>query len=367
MKIGILTLPLHTNIGGIIQAYALQKIVKDLGHDVETIDLTCTSKYNRTFLIKRFILKYILGRNLPKIDKRKIEYEFNKRTQNTSEFVNKYIKRKIVDDYNKVKSRDYDVIIVGSDQIWRPGYCCDLEKVYLKFSSKWKIKRVAYAVSFGTDKWEYTAEETVKCSKLAKLFDAISVREDSAVELCKKMLGVNSIHVLDPTMLLTKNDYLNIIPADYIKQDSNNLMYYILDKTPEKEKICNFICEKLNLTLDDKTSETENVKLPLELRVQIPVEEWLSGFVNAEYVFTDSFHGCVFSIIFNKPFFVYLNEGRGSARFYSLLRMFGLENRIIYNLDDIDRIIKEDINWSSVNDILNDKCAFSYKFLRENL
>lgn len=368
MKIGILTLPLHTNIGGILQAYALQKVVKDLGHDVETIDLSCTSNLSRFFTLKRFILRYLLGRkNLNIHEKREIEYSFSQRTKNTSIFVNKYIKRRIVNDYRDINSKDYDVIIVGSDQVWRPGYWKNIDDVFLNFAYKWNIKRIAYAISFGSEKWEFTEKQTLECSELARLFNAISVREDSAVDLCEKMLGVNSIHVLDPTMLMTKNDYLNIIPADYIKQDSNNLMYYILDKTPEKEKICNFICEKLNLTLDDKTSETENVKLPLNQRIQIPVEEWLSGFVNAEYVFTDSFHGCVFSIIFNKPFFVYLNEGRGSARYYSLLRMFGLENRIVSKLDEIDQIVGTDIDWGCVNNILNQKRDLSYNFLIHNL
>lgn len=367
MKIGIITLPLHTNIGGILQAYALQKVVKDLDHDVETIALSPTRDYGRIFLLKRFVLKYILGRkNLDLKIKKNTEFVIKQRTQNTERFVQKYIKRRILNSYSQIKPKDYDVLVVGSDQVWRPMYFPEsITNAYLDFSFKWNIKRIAYAVSFGTDKWEYTDEQTLKCSKLAKLFKAISVREDSGVELCKQKLGVNSVHVLDPTMLLLKEDYIKLIPSKYLSSNKRTLMYYVLDKTTEKENISEYICSELKLYKDDKTTETENEKVLIEKRIQISVEEWLSGFAKADFVFTDSFHGCAFSIIFNKPFIVYLNEGRGSARFYSLLKMFGLENRILQN--NIDFLIKSDIDWSNVNRIIEQQRELSVSFIKENI
>lgn len=368
MKIGILTLPLHTNIGGILQAYALQKIVKDLGHDVETIDLSPTRSFGRFFLLKRFVLKYVFGRkNLDLNIKKKTEIVFKQRTQNSERFIQKYIKRRILNSYSQVSSKDYDTIIVGSDQIWRPKYCGEIENSFLDFAVKWKLKRIAYAVSFGTDKWEYTEEQTKICSNLAKLFDAVSVREDSAVGLCRKYLGVESIHVLDPTMLLSNENYIKLIPENLLLNNPCNLLYYILDKNSEKEQICNLISTRLNLTLDDKTTDTENEDAKLENRIQISVEEWLSGFMNSKFVFTDSFHGCVFSIIFNKPFVVFLNSNRGNSRFYSLLRMFDLENRIVENIYDIDSIIKSPIDWDNVNNILEQKKELSYRFIINSL
>lgn len=368
MKIGILTLPLHTNIGGILQAYALQKIVNDLGHDVETIDLSPTRSFGRFFLLKRCVLKYIFGKkNLDINIKKNTEIIFKQRTQNTERFIQKYIKRRILDSYGQIKSKDYDMIIVGSDQIWRPKYCGKIENSFLDFAVKWKLKRIAYAVSFGTDKWEYTEKQTKICSNLAKFFDAVSVREDSAVELCRKYLGVESIHVLDPTMLVPKDSYKKLVPSEYLMENKQTLMYYVLDKTSEKLNICKQISSKLGLEIDDKTIEFENDNVPIEQRIQIPVEEWISGFVNADFIFTDSFHGCVFSIIFNKPFIVYINEDRGSGRFKSLLKIFDLEYRQLSKNNNIDSILSSKIDWNKVNNILKNKKDLSFRFLNNSI
>lgn len=110
------------------------------------------------------------------------------------------------------KKNRYDAVIVGSDQTWRPKYSPNIYDFYLDFISKDKrIKRIAYASSFGVDDWEYSAEETKKCAKLSKLFDGISVREQSGIDLCKDHLGVDSELALDPTLLLNKDDYVTLI------------------------------------------------------------------------------------------------------------------------------------------------------------
>lgn len=368
MKIGIITLPLHTNIGGILQAYALQTVLRDFGHDVETINLKLITDFDWIFLLKRFILKYIfVKKELDLNIKKKQEFIFLQRTQNTSKFIRKYIKIRNVSAYNIIKSKDYDVIVVGSDQIWRPKYYLNLYDAYLDFAKRWKINRIAYAVSFGTDKWEYTEEQTMKCSNLVKLFRAVSVRESSGVKLCKDKLGVISKQVLDPTMLISKDIYTKLIPKEYLSKNKKRLMYYVLDETKEKRDLCEQLCVKLGLIVDDKSIETENMDVPVEQRIQISVEEWLSGFVNSNFVFTDSFHGTVFSIIFNKPFAVYINEKRGSARFKSLLKLFRLEERVINSNSNIELIIDSAIDWDSVNYILKEQKDSSLNYLLSNL
>ena len=99
---------------------------------------------------------------------------------------------------------EYDAFIVGSDQVWRPSYNQHLEQAFLNFTENWKnVKRIAYAASFGVDNWEFTKKQTKECKRLVQKFDFVSVREDTAVNLCKEHLGIEATHVLDPTLLLS--------------------------------------------------------------------------------------------------------------------------------------------------------------------
>lgn len=192
-----------------------------------------------------------------------------------------------------------------------------------------KIKRIAYASSFGVDSWEYSSEETKKCAKLAKLFDAISVREQSGVDLCKDYLGVDSRLTLDPTLLLDKEDYLALIGNRYREDNDRGVFTYFLDKNKDKSKAAEYVANELDTHvyscqakcgLDDLSSaDLEDYKIPA-------IQDWLASFANAKFVLTDSFHGMVFSIVFGKPFLVIVNKERGAARFDSLLRKIdGLE------------------------------------------
>ena len=214
MRIGILTLPLHTNYGGILQAYALQTVLERMGHEVEIINVPFTlPSISKVTIVKR-IIKKILGKYSGYIN---YEGKFNKWlpivAQNLQSFKDKYIHMsRIYDDYSAISSNDYDCIVVGSDQIWRPRMLLsDISNACLSFAEGWNIKRIAYSASFGTQNWEYTSVQTEKCKKLLKMFDAVSVREDSGVVNCLKYFGVKAVHTLDPTLLLTKNDYNELI------------------------------------------------------------------------------------------------------------------------------------------------------------
>ena len=98
-----------------------------------------------------------------------------------------------------------------------------------------------------------------------------------------------------------------------------------------------------------------------------PIEQWIKGFMDADFVVTDSFHGTVFSIIFNKPFVAIVNKERGAARFTSLLNMFGLSDRLVYSIDDIEKIYSKSIDYDHVNDVLRSKRIESLEFIYSNL
>ncbi|MFU2362202.1 MAG: polysaccharide pyruvyl transferase family protein [Clostridiales bacterium] len=249
---------------------------------------------------------------------------------NINQFINTYIHRRIV-NFESLTEGEYDAFIVGSDQVWRPSYNQHLEQAFLNFTENWKnVKRIAYAASFGVDNWEFTKKQTEECKRLVQKFDFVSVREDTAVNLCKEHLGIEATHVLDPTLLLSADDYQKLIDGLKIS-DSPYVFSYLLDESEEKIDILEDISKRLNLPVRKIKLEKDISKIPMSKLKSLTypsIQEWLASFAQADFVVTDSFHGTVFSIIFNKPFVVLPNKGRGVARFESLLKDISLENRI---------------------------------------
>ena len=373
MRIGVLTLPLHNNFGGILQAYALQKVLKDFGHNVVLIDksryVSLGPWYKRyPIYIKRGINRFIFGKNI--IVKADVEQNRFLKTiaKYTEPFIEKHIRRVYTKDFSNIRERDFDVLIVGSDQVWRPQYFFSkIENAYLEFAKEWRIKRIAYAASFGTEEWEYTEEQTNNSAALLTKFNVVSVRESSAVQLCNDNFGVKAEQVLDPTMLLCKEDYIELFKDYNAAQSDGNLFCYILDEGEEKKSIIDCVAKEKGLKPFYVNSRYEDLDAPLEERIQQPVEKWLCAFYDAEFVITDSFHACVFSIIFNKPFIVYGNRERGLARFNSLLSIFGLEERIVSTKEEATKAISKPINWEKVNESHRQWKEKSMSFLVNNL
>lgn len=347
MKVGILTLPLHTNYGGILQAYALQTVLERMGHEVVVLHngyngIIRYPVYKMPFIWgKRILLDCFKGRHLPVLLERRRKRELPIVTQHTKKFISTYIHTCHVNCLDEIPALGLDAIVVGSDQIWRREYFrriwkAEITDAYLGFMAGKEIIRVAYAVSFGKKSWDYTQEETAACSALACSFNAISVREDSAVDLCQRYLGANAEHVLDPTLLLSRQDYIDLIQKANASPNAGKLFAYILDKTAGKTAFVNRVAAETGAKPYYIDCLSSDYSKPIEKRIVPPVESWLRGFFDAEMVVTDSFHGCVFSIIFGKPFIAIGNVNRGLSRFESLLKMFGAENRLITDLDNCD-------------------------------
>lgn len=369
MKIGIFTLPFSANYGGILQAFALQTILERMGHEVVVLkhhDSTpkrLNIKVRYLIYIKRFILKYIFRKNIIVREDKVNREKYIKNISEINSFISTYIKS-LKFDINKPYKPSLNAIIVGSDQVWRPLYANPIKNYFLDFLyGNHSIRKIAYAASFGTDNWEYTDNETNICSKLVKDFDAVTVREDSAVKLCKKHLGVKVTQVLDPTMLLNKEDYIKLAGKKQIPKFNGYLFAYILDKTTEKNNFTSLICNELGLKIFE-ISSIDNYNCS---KTAFPaLEIWLKALMNAEFIVTDSYHGCVFSIIFNKPFIIIGNEKRGLSRFYSLLSTFHLQNRLMTIHEFSSKILTENIDWDKVNNTLKSEQLRSISTL-ENL
>lgn len=363
MKLGILTQPLHSNYGGLLQAWALQRILTEMGHetwiirrefprmkDIPILSRTISGTYHR--------LMQILGREKVNIIINECQQQIIRK--NTNCFIGLrythltpllYTDSQLRDFISKANFRGY---IVGSDQVWRPSYSPALSNYFLDFAKGYsKIIRVAYAASFGTDDWELNSNETKKALSLAHLFDLITVRESSAVGLVKDHLGCKAYHVLDPTMLLEKKDYEQLVENSTCSLSTSNggLFCYVLDPTEKVQNVIEECVERTNLKPYDcyakRRIKSEKDLEFIEECIMPPVEQWIKSFIDAKMVVTDSFHGTAFSIIFNKPFWVVANEKRGVARFTSLLSLFGLENRII-TLNHSPNW-QEPIDWNLIN------------------
>lgn len=360
MKIGILTLPLHTNYGGILQAYALQTVLSRMGHNACVIEKEQRPLHlpvwRKPVKYARRIIRNLRGEPYPIFYEQKQNRELPIIRQHTDKFIRKNIRRMTFSTYSAIIESDFDAIVVGSDQVWRPQYFDDIRTAYLDFAEGWHIRRMAYAASFGTDAWEYSRSKEKECRRLLRMFDAVSVREASGVELCLEHFGVKAEHVLDPTMLLDRQDYIRLSAADTTPKSGGTLLNYILDETPEKVALIAATANERGLKPFRVNSKVEDMFAPLSERIQPPVEQWLRGFNDAEFVITDSFHACVFSIIFNKPFFAVGNPERGMSRFKSLLAMFGLEDRLLMP-DELrsgaeQKATAKDIDWGDVNNRL---------------
>lgn len=371
MRIAILTLPLYTNFGGILQCYALQTVLERMGHQVQVL---ARPAFGRSHLIikpigigVRFFKRCVLKKDVPIW---KAPYEIVRIP--TDRFIHRYVHQFIRRNWTKKIGCHFDAIVVGSDQVWRPAYYHQfpIEEAFLDFVRDCSIRRIAYAASFGVDKCPFTPAQLQKCIPLLKKFDAVSVRESSGVRICRDDFGVEASQMLDPTLLLQAEDYSMLIEQGDTKPFAGDLLVYLLDRSLEKEAMVNLIAIATGGHPFHVGSRVDDSAAPLRERIQMPVEQWLRGFNEAKMVVTDSFHGCVFSIIFQKPFIAIGNASRGMARFTSLLRMLGLEDRLIVSLEEFQSRKEEllrAIDYASVNAKLQICREKAMTFLKQNL
>lgn len=369
MKIAILTLPLHTNYGGILQAYALQTVLERMGHEVTHLQPKAEYPRLHNPLVmplvwcKRLYRKYFQGdRELPVF-----ENPYKWARKNTDRFISENLNCRFLapEEWNEGLAKDYDAVVVGSDQVWRPIYSPDVTRFFTAFLGHSDICRIAYAASFGVDVNEFSNEQIACGREYLKLFSGISVREESSIRLCKELFDVQTSQALDPTMLLRREDYQRF--ASTAPQSPGNLMVYVLDRTEEKDAFIAEFAEKRGLVpfyTNSKVEMSWDVDLPIGERKQPPLETWLKGFADAEFVLTDSFHACVFSILFHKPFGVFVNLERGLSRIESLLQPLDLMDRCIIDAPvDLDK----PIDWNLIDNILLQKAESSMTFLKQAL
>lgn len=346
MRIGILTFHWATNYGAVLQTFALQKVLGQLGHSVTIIDYKplCQDNNIWSFVRKRCFLHPIhFLNNLSK--ERKID-EFRK--ENLSLSI-RYIRRSDID-----KNLDnLDVVICGSDQIWNPSFLRSGEgKVtttyFLDFATE--IKKISYAASFGCTTYPVKYKQLIQ--PLLSQFSHISVREQTGKKIIEEM-GQSSVVVPDPTILLTAQDYNSCIHSGDAEITTPYTFVYML----RREKCSRHIDYlKLNNQIIESLNEG--------------VEQWVANIKKASYVVTNSFHCVVFCLLYHIPFSVVLkNTGLVGMndRFYTILKRCQLLERITSDSGDVAEIINKEINWSIVDEALLKYRKIGMDFLQKAL
>lgn len=313
MKIGILTHPQSSNYGGILQCYALCTYLRKLNHEPIVIQRVA----DKSFFLWSIVRNILRVCHFP----RYYHPETVDRMVNIRPFIQKHLVRtEPVNSQNKMKKvckmYGLDAVIVGSDQVWRHDYAMKYGFNYFLDFVPDDVVKASYAASFGLSDWQYTHRETEIIKQLLDRFKGISVREEDAVSLIKDNTGKNALQLIDPTMLLKQEDYCNITSHRLVKE-KYVFVYWLGDKNLIASAIERYKTEGYTIV---------NINLR-DICEQISVEDWLSYIKYADYVITDSFHGCVFSIIFERQFIAFGNKSGGNSRIKSLCKMFGFINK----------------------------------------
>ena len=318
-RVGVIGLDHHLNVGNNLLKYAIYIKLKELGVDP-------------------YIVGYHL--NYKRID-----------------FINKTIKIRCIRNFSKIKENDYDILMVNSDQTWCYWNKRFYDIAFLKFAKNWKIPKFVYGASLGLDYWDFSIKDEKIAKILLKDFRGISLREIGSIDLVKKHLGINATFVLDPTLLIDKKYYIDLIKK-YEKNfnlDEDYIFTYKLDTMNNMEKFINISKKNFkNKIFDINLNDTDYI------------EKFLIGIYHSKAVITNSYHSVLFSIIFNKPFVAFLKSSRGNERFKTINYLFNLKERFFSPNKMPDPYLLEkplNINYTLINYYRN----HSISFLKKNL
>ena len=369
-KVGIMTFwESNDNYGQLLQSYALQTYIKQLGHDVFLIKYQPIKNVSKTKIIIGY-LRHPYSRIRDRIKVKKIVKARNKAAspRKFNDFRDKYItfSNRTFHSWMELRSNppDADIYICGSDQVWNVPHL--LNEYLLDFGAN-SVQRIAYAASFG--KTILTSAERNIFSSLLPHFRAISVREKTGVDLINGIGFTDVKWVPDPTLLLNTQKWLNIQvqPSKiFDKQKKKIFLYTLGNKTIDlKQSVFNFF---------NKMPDTEIIHVSSQGdftgTVYPTINEWLYYINNCDFFITNSFHGMIFSIIFNKNFVVLpctgLDEGMND-RIISFLDRLNIRNRILNDSKEIMFLYQKEIDWITVVSKLNIWINETKIWLQENI
>ena len=357
LKIGILTFWWsNDNYGQFLQCYALQKYLRDAGHDAFLIRYNHQDDYPKSSLLLKFykafnpvklcrFLRFKLNQKKSKREQKLYDRHFN-------DFRNKYIvqSEKIYTSYEQLKTDppQADVYIVGSDQVWNFSFyadkvykCRDILHAYFLDFGKSETKRMSYAASWGITSLEQDFIKEI--APLLKKFDFVSVREESGIELCRACGSLNTEFRCDPTLLNSAECYRNLYKNNISARQNKKYVFVYRLSNPcdfDMAYVCKWAEEReLEVVYVSGNNFYDEYK-----KTFATIEEWLYLIDNAEYVITNSFHCCVFSLLFKKKFAVAPLTGNSSgmnSRLDTLFKIFNIPSRWLKNAEDFSVLERE--------------------------
>jgi hypothetical protein len=368
-RLGVLTLPFNNNYGGLLQSFALQRFLTDIGHEVMVIRHdrhgTPENVLRRLKIFFNGLMCSVKFRNKVHKDELSPSFEeFIRVNMRTLNLVG------LSDDMIHSKIANLDLLIVGSDQVWRMDYSGREWRTYFfDFVKESKPLLISFAASFGVDKSVSLTKRRDEISALLSRFQAISVRELSGVTICKELFEIEAVHLLDPVLLLDLDVYNQLMfsqNACSINPQKGKIVSYLLDNDLDKQKTLCSIENFMGLeTFQIQKLESDMLSPNYNF---LNVGEWLRVLYESAFIFTDSFHGCVFAILFKKPFLVYGNELRGMTRLSSVLESFDLGDRLINSSNEITKEILDcQLNEDFLDDVITKNRIRAKNFLREVL
>ena len=367
MKVGIITMAYKRNYGGVLQSYALFKTIEGMGVDVEIIDFEYSSSQNEHPLVRvrssftKLLKLFGMRRGNTTKSTRELPDEH---VLAFSTFKSKYLKySKTVTnaDISKIVN-DYDVIVVGSDQIWN-NVEGDKLFYFFDFNENFRGKRVAYAPCAVHEGVPYY--NRIKLRKLLKKMDSISVRDQTTWNLVNKVSGLTPQIVLDPSCLYDYKEFAEkapIIEGDYV-------FAYILGSEIKggHDNIISMIRERYG-PIKVVAAIIPNVSLEVEkfadrVMYNATPDDWVNMIAHSKFVYTDSFHGCMFSLKYHKPFFAYYKDSHRASRLKDIKNMYGLQNVFMSG----EQYFINDVDYQSVDAILTKQREDSLAFLGNSI
>lgn len=350
MKVGIITFHRAVNYGAVLQAYALQQAIKKTGNDAEILDYRCPE-------VEKAASPLLGFRDGEKIKNAIMKLVFRlKKNISFYVFMRKYIhmssKAENSIDLEKMSS-GYDVFFTGSDQVWNYGCAGNDEAFFLTFVNDGH-KKNSYAASFGREK--LLEGDPFDYRKLLSDFNSISVREKSGVDIVKNESGRDAEVTIDPTLLLTKEEWKSVIGKRPSKE-KYIFVYYIR----ESKELLKYASE-----LSKRTGyKIVNAKNSIDFFMKCSPNDFLAWIYYAEFFITNSFHGTVFSLLFNKKFAIELDNGKSvNNRSKELLELVNIDRTL--SLEKIDSI-KEEIDYTAVEEIISHERETSMNFIKNAL
>ena len=383
-KVGLVTCYFKHNYGSMLQAYATQKILDDNNIPNETINIDNNidfKKGKRNYYLHQIFnynfIKSKFGMLKLKLDKKlnkDLGKNINIRTKKYETFKKKFHLTKPYQTYEeltKLCQERYSDVIVGSDQLWLPVNVV-ADYYTLSFVPE-EVNKISYATSFGVSEIEPKYKSLYK--KFLDRINHLSVREESGVNIIQNISTNKAKLVCDPTLLLTKKEWEEIVPEKRIIKEKYILCYF-LGKNIEHRKFAERLKQATGYIIVSLNHADEYVKYSdtfADIKpYNIGPSEWINLIKNAEYICTDSFHGTVFSLINNKNFYTFrrykaTNKVSTNSRIDSLLSIVDLKERLLDGTEEISSILNLEIDYTKVNKKLSTFRKTSKKFLLDAL